>query len=141
LKFPTIEDENGQTVGLSQARYVRFLESREPRVRRDAFKGFYSAFQGIRNTVGVTLSAAVRSHVVNARIHHYQSALEAALKPNDIPLEVYHNLIATVEANLPRMYRYMSVRKRLLGLDELHIYDLFVPLVEEVDLAVPFAEA
>ncbi len=141
LTFPTIEDENGQPVVVSQARFLRFLESKERQVRRDAFKAYYSSFQGVRNTLGATLSAAVRSHVVNARIHNYQSSLEAALGPNDIPPEVYHNLIATIDANLPRLHRYMKLRKRLMSLDELHLYDLFAPLVPEVDLVVPFSEA
>jgi oligoendopeptidase F len=81
------------------------------------------------------------AHIVNARIRGYESSLEAALKPNDIPLAVYHNLIATVEANLPRMHRYMSLRKRLLGLDELHTYDLYAELVADVDVKTPYAEA
>ncbi|MEP7289395.1 MAG: oligoendopeptidase F [Chloroflexota bacterium] len=141
LKFPTIEDEKGQTANLSHARYRRFLESKDRRVRRDTFKTYYSSYQGILNTLGTTLAAAVRTHVVNARVHNYGSALEAALEPNDIPTAVYRNLISTIDANLPRLHRYMKIRKRIMGLDELRIYDLYAPLVEEVDLAIPYAEA
>lgn len=141
LTFPAITDEQGQTIQLSHARYGRFLESPDRRVRHDTFKGFYSSFRGIRNTLGTTLSAQVRSHVLGARIRGYGSALEAALKPNDIPLEVYHNLIGTINANLPRLHRYMKVRKRLMGLDELHIYDLYASLVPDADVEVPYAEA
>ncbi len=141
LDFPTIEDENGQTVKLSHARYGRFMESHDRRVRRDAFKGMFGAFGGIRNTLGTTLAAEVRSHVLNARIRNYESALEATLQPHDIPLDVYHNLIATINANLPRLHRYMRVRKRLMGLDEMHFYDLYAPLVPQADIDVPYAEA
>jgi oligoendopeptidase F len=141
LQFPTIEDEQGQTVQLSHARFGRFMESKDRRVRRDAFKGMYSAFGTIRNTLGTTLSAQVRSHALNARVRGYQSSLEAALQPHDIPLDVYHNLIATINANLSRLHRYMDLRKRIMGLDELHIYDLYASLVPEVDITVPYPEA
>jgi oligoendopeptidase F len=141
LDFPTIEDENGQPVKLSHARYGRFMESLDRRVRHDAFKGMFSTFRGIRNTLGTTLAAEVRGHVLNARVRNYGSALEAALQPHDIPLDVYHNLIATINANLPRLHRYMRVRKRIMGLDELHFYDLYAPLVPEADITVPYSEA
>jgi oligoendopeptidase F len=141
LIFPSITDEQGQSIQLSHGRYGRFLESQDRRVRRDTFKGFYSSFSNIRNTLGTTLAAQIRSHVVGARIRGYGSALEAALKPNDIPLEVYHNLISTINANLPRLHRYMQVRKRLMGLDQLHIYDLYASLVPSADVEVPYAEA
>ncbi len=140
LSFPTIEDEQGQKVQLSHGRYLRFLRSPDRRVRRDAFTGYYSVFQGIRNTLGASLAAQVRTHVLNARVRNYASSLEAALTPNDIPVEVYHNLITTVNASLPRLHRYFRLRRRIMGLDELHFYDLYAPLVPEADVAVPYAE-
>lgn len=140
LSFPTIRDEQGQEVQLSHGRYLRFLRSTDRRVRRDAFIGYYGAFQGIRNTLGAALAAQVRTHVLNARVRNYASALEAALLPNDIPVEVYHNLITTVNANLPRLHRYLRLRRQMMGLDELHFYDLYAPLVPEADVAVPYAE-
>ncbi|MFL5805024.1 MAG: oligoendopeptidase F [Roseiflexaceae bacterium] len=141
LDFPTIEDETGQTVKLSHARYGRFIENQDRRVRSEAFKGMFGTFGRFRTTLGTTLAAEVRGHVVNARIRNYGSALEAALQPKDIPLDVYHNLIATINANLPRLHRYMRVRKRLMGLDELRFYDLYAPLVPQADIDVPYSEA
>lgn len=141
LTFPSILDENNQPTGLSQGRYLRFMESSVRRVRQETFQGMHGAFRSVRNTIGTTLAAAVRNHVVQARIHRYASALEASLHPNDVPVDVYHNLLATVEDNLPRLHRYMRLRRRLLGLDELHYYDLYAPLVAEVDLTIPYAEA
>jgi oligoendopeptidase F len=141
LTFPTIEGEDGEQVALSHARYGRYMRSADRRVRRDAFKQYYSSYQSIRNTLGTALAAAVRTHVVNARIHKYQSSLEAALKPNDIPLPVYHNLIATIDANLPRLHRYMRVRKKIMGLDDLRVYDLYAPLGPDADLTIPYSEA
>ncbi|NWG19281.1 MAG: oligoendopeptidase F [Chloroflexi bacterium] len=141
LSFPAIEDEQGRTVQLSHGRYLRFLRSPDRRVRRDTFHGYYSAFQGIRNTLGASLAAQVRTHVVQAGIRGYASALEAALAPNDIPVAVYHTLVATVNANLARLQRYFRLRRQTLGLDELRVYDLYAPLVPEADVAVPYAEA
>jgi oligoendopeptidase F len=141
LKFPEIQDEQGQTVQLSHGRYGRFLESQDRRVRRDTFKGYYGGYQSIRNTLGTTLAAEIRSHTLNARLRGYASSLEAALKPNDIPIDVYQNLITTVNANLSRLHRYMRVRKRLMGLDELRIYDLYASLVPQADVEVRYAEA
>ena len=139
--FPFIQDEQDNQVQLSHARYGRFLESQDRRVRHDAFKAQYGAFGKIRNTLATTLNGEIRSHVVNARLHNYPSALAAALTPNDIPLDVYTNLITTINANLPRLHRYMELRKRIMGLDELHIYDLYAPLINEPDITIPYAEA
>ena len=141
LKFPPIEDEQGQAIQLSHARYGRLMEHKDRRVRRDAFKNYYSGYQGIRNTLGTTLAAEVRSHVLNARVRGYESSLHAALDPRDIPVDVYHNLVKTINANLPRVHRYMEIRKRILGLDELRIYDMYAPLVPQADVAVPYGEA
>ncbi len=141
LKFPMIEDENGHSIEISHGRYGRFLESRDRRVRRDTFKAYYSGFQGIRNTLGMTLAAEVRNHALNARLRDYDSSLEAALSANDIPVDVYHNLLETIDANLPRLHRYLRIRRRLMELDEQHIYDLYAPLVPGVDITVPYAEA
>lgn len=141
LLFPSITDEQGQEIRLSHARYSRLLENQDRRVRRDTFKQYYSAYRGIRNTLATTLAARMRSQVLNARLRNYESSLHAALAPNDIPVEVYHNLITTVNANLPRLHRYMSWRKRYMQLDELHTYDLYVSLVPAADVPVPYAEA
>ncbi|PDV97182.1 oligoendopeptidase F [Candidatus Chloroploca asiatica] len=141
LIFPSITDENGATVQLSHARYGRFLESNKRQVRHDAFKGYYGAYRPFRNTMATTLGASIRTHVLDARIRNYSSALASALEPNEIPLEVYHNLLATVEANLGLNHRYMEIRKRLMGLDELRIYDLYAQPVPTPELIVPYDEA
>lgn len=141
LAFPTIEDEAGRQVQLSHGRFLRYLRNPDRRVRRDTFNAYYNAFQGIRNTLGTSLAAQVRTHVVNATIRGYESALDAALTPNDIPPAVYDTLVTTVNANLPRLHRYFRLRKKIMGLEDLRIYDLYAPLVPEADVAVPYAEA
>jgi len=140
LPFPTISDEAGATVQLSHARYGRYMESPDRRVRHDAFTGMYGAFRTVRSTLGTTLSASTRAHALNARVRGYASSLDAALYPNEIPTAVYHNLIATINNHLPLLHRYMALRKRILGLDELHPYDLYTSLVPEVELNVPYDE-
>jgi oligoendopeptidase F len=140
LRFPSIQDEQNQPLELSHARYQRMVESQNRQVRQDAFKGYYSAYHGIQNTLGVALAAEVRSHALNARLRGYPSSLAAALDPNDIPVDVYHNLITTVNANLPRLHRYMQLRRKIMQLDELHIYDLYASLVPDADVEVPYAE-
>ncbi|MEI6778978.1 MAG: oligoendopeptidase F [Chloroflexales bacterium] len=141
ISLPDITDEQGITVQLSHARYGRYIESGDRRVRHDAFKGLYNAYKPFRNTLATTLGAAVRTHALDARVRNFGSALEAALKPNEIPLDVYHNLIGTIEANLPKLHRYMAIRKKIMGLDDLRIYDLYTPPVPEVTLEIPYAEA
>ena len=141
LELPTITDENGNTVQLSHARYGRLLESQDQRVRRDTFTNYYGAYRKIRNTLGTTLASEVRSHALNARLRGYESSLAAALYPNEIPLEVYHNLVQTINDNLPRLHRYMKIRKRILGLDELHFYDLYVSLVPATDEHITYEDA
>ncbi|MEI7770534.1 MAG: oligoendopeptidase F [Chloroflexales bacterium] len=141
ISFPSITDEQGTTVQLSQSRYGRYIESGDRRVRHDAFKGLYGAYKPFRNTLATTLGTAMRAHALDARVRNFGSALEAALKPNEIPLDVYHNLIGTIETNLPKLHRYMAIRKKIMGLDDLRIYDLYTPPVPEVALEIPYAEA
>jgi oligoendopeptidase F len=140
LVFPEIEDETNQKVRLSSGRYVRYMESSARKVRRDTFVGLHSTYKQVANTVGASLTGAVQSHMVNAKLRGYSSSLEAALKPNDIPLAVYHNLVNTVDANLHQMHRYVSLRKRMMGLDTIHFYDLRAPLAVEVNAKVPYAD-
>src|SRR5262249_13356707 len=118
-----------------------FLESQDRDVRRAAFEAMLGTYASYRNTLAATYAAQVKRDIFFARAHRYASSLEAALDPNNIPVSVYHNLVATVAANLPRLARYLTLRKRLLGLDELHMYDLYVPMVREVNYKIAFQDA
>jgi len=140
LKFPQIEDEEGRLVDFSLGRYVNFLESRDRRVRERAFKLMHGAYHTWRNTLGANLSGLVKSHAFDARVRKYSSSLEAALKPKEIPTTVYTNLIDTVHARLPVLHRYLRLRKKLLGLDELELWDLYVPMVEAVEQDASYEE-
>ncbi|WP_060788650.1 oligoendopeptidase F [Geobacillus zalihae] len=141
LTFPTIIDENGEEVEVTHGRFIRFLESTDRRVRRDAFYAVYHTYEKFQNTFANTLAGTVKKDNFFARIRRYRSAREAALDANNIPESVYDNLIATIHEHLPLLHRYVRLRKRVLGLDELHMYDLYTPLVQEVKMEVTYEEA
>lgn len=141
IVFPNITDEQGQEVQVTKGRYISLVESRDRRVRRDAFQALYSSYIKQRNTLAAILHASVKKDCLYARVRNYNSALEAALDDDNMPISVYDNLIQVIRRNLPLMHRYVALRKRLLGLDELHMYDLFTPLVAELEFKVPFGKA
>ncbi|MDP4104467.1 MAG: oligoendopeptidase F [Bacillota bacterium] len=141
LQFPTIKDENGNDVEVTHGRYSRFLESSDQRVRHDAFKAVYDTYGKFRNTFSSTISGNVKKDNFNARIRKYSSARQAALAANNIPESVYDNLVKTVNENLPLLHRYIKLRKKVLGLKELHMYDLYTPLVKDVKMEIKYDEA
>jgi len=141
LKLPTIKDAEGQDVEVTKGNYILFLEGRDRRVRKDAFEAMHSTFYKQRNTLAATLNGQVKAQIFRARARNYATALEAALDANNIPVSVYDNLVETVDKNLGVLHRYLRLRKKLLGLDELHMYDLYVPMVAEVDYKVSFEQA
>lgn len=141
LHFPTIVDENGEEAEVTHGRFVPFLESRDRRVRRDAFKAVYDTYEKFKNTFAATLSGQIKADNFYALVRKYRSARHAALANNNIPEEVYDNLVATVNKNLHLLHRYVRLRKKALGVDELHMYDLYTPLVKDVEMKVTYEEA
>lgn len=141
LKFPKVKNEDGEEVELTQGRYIQFLESKNQDVRRDAFLTMYDTYGKLKNTIGSTLNANVTKNVFYANARKYDSVLDMSLYGDNIPKEVYTNLIDTIHDHLPLMHRYMKLRKKLLGLDELHMYDLFAPLVDEFKMDITYEEA
>lgn len=141
IEFPSIKDETGEEVEVTHGRYSNFLESGDQRVRHDAFKAVYDTYGKFRNTFASTLSGEVKSHVFNAKIRNYDSPRHAALSANNIPEQVYENLVETINEYLPLLHRYVKLRKKVLGVDELHMYDLYTPLVKDVKMEVTYEEA
>ncbi|MEK3794536.1 oligoendopeptidase F [Paenibacillus sp. FSL R7-0204] len=141
LKFPKIKNEEGKEVELTHGSYIQFLESPDREVRKNAFKAVYETYGKQKNTIAATLSANVNKNVFYSRVRKYPSVLEMSLYGDNIPKEVYTNLIDTIHESLPLMHRYMKLRQKLLGVDELHMYDLFAPLVDEYKLDITFDEA
>jgi oligoendopeptidase F len=141
MRFGAVKDERGVERPLSQSTFSTFLLNRSPEVRREAFGKFYAEFSGHRYTLAAAFAHSVKCDVFRARARNYPSALEAALFPDDVPVAVYDGLIAAVRANLGPLHRYYELRKRLLGLAELHQYDTYAPLVAEVEWVTPFDRA
>ena len=141
LKFPFIKDENGEEVELTHGRYVRFLESQDRSVRKAAFEAMYDTFGKFKNTFATTLIGNVKKDNFYAKVRNYRSARHAALDNNNIPESVYDNLVEAINEHLPLLHRYTALRKNVLNVDELHMYDLYVPLVKDVDMKVTYEEA
>ena len=141
MKFGVVTDEKGVERELSQSSFSSFLNKRDPEVRRNAFKKFYAEFDDHKFTLASTLANSIKADVFHARARKYPSAREAALFSDDMPVNVYDNLISTVRANLPALHRYYDVRRRLLGLSEIHQYDTYVPIVDKMETDIPWDEA
>lgn len=141
LKFPKIKDENGDNVEITHGRYGKLMESENRQVRKATFEGTYETYGSFRNTLASTLSGQIKRDNFYAEARHYKSAREAALFSNNIPESVYDNLIKTIHDNLPLMYRYVALRKKALKVDELHMYDLYAPLIQNAKIEVTYDEA
>jgi oligoendopeptidase F len=141
MKFGVLVDETGCERPLTQSSLGSFLVKRDPELRKRAFNQFYSEFRDHQYTLAASLAYSVKADVFQARARHYPSALEAALFPDDVPIRVYDGLIESVRANLKPLFRYFDFRRRVLGLDELHHYDTYVPLVPEIQTRFTFDEA
>lgn len=141
LEFPKIKGEDGEEIQLTHGNYIMQLESDNREVREAAFKAVYKTYGQFKNTFASTLAGNVKAHNASAKIRNYDSARHAALSNNFIPEKVYDQLISTVHDYLPALHRYVELRKKVLGVDELHMYDLFTPLVKEVKMEVAYEDA
>jgi len=141
LKLPLIKNEEGEDVQLTKGNYLVYIRSNDRRVRKEAFEGLHSTFLKQRNTVAVTLSAQIKGSTFFTRQRSYGSSRERALARYNIPVSVYDNLVETVGEHIYLLNRYMRLRKRLLQLDELHMYDLYVPIVKETADEVSYEQA
>jgi len=140
-KFGKIKDENGELVEVTHGNYTLFLESQNREVRKAAFQAMYQTYIDYRNTLGAMYAANAKQLKFYAEIRNYNSALEMQLFDSNIPVSVYNNLIEAVHEFLPAMYKYVKIRKRALGVDELHMYDVYVPVTKEVDMKIPYDKA
>lgn len=141
MKFGVIQDETGTERELSQSSFSSFLVKRDAGLRKRAFHQFYAEFDAHKFTVASTLANSVKADVFRARARNYPSAREAALFQDDVPVSVYDNLISTVRSNLGVLHRYYDVRRRLLGLSEIHHYDTYVPIVDKIVTDIPWDQA
>ena len=141
MTFGDITDENGQKITLTKGRYTKYMESENRDVRKAAFDTLYASYEKQKNTLATTYYSAVKKDAFYADVRKYGSSLEAALDDDNIPIDVYNNLISAVHKYLPLMHRYVKIRKKILGLDELHPYDLYAPLAKDANLKITYSEA
>lgn len=141
LVWPKICDEKDNEVTLSPARFAQYLRSADRRVRHDAFMACMATFKGSENTIAALLNGSVQKNLYFARARGFKSALEAALFPDNLPLTVYSNLVDTTNKHLGLLHRWAALRKKLLRLDELHVYDLYQPLVAGADKEIAYDQA
>ncbi len=141
MVFGTLTDETGQDIELTEGNYSSLIKSKDRRVREAAFKLLFKTYMTFENTISTSLTNSLKAFIFRAKTRHYASSLEASLKPNDIPVEVYQNAIQTINHKLTSLHRYVNLKKKLLGLDELHMYDLYVPVIETPNEHISYEEA
>jgi len=141
LEYPEIEDENGDKVKITASRFVPLEMNDDRRVRKDAFEAVYNTLGQFKNTFAAIYNGQVKKQIYMAKARNYSSTLEAALDRNNVSTSVYHNLVETINDNMDIMHRYVSLRKKMMGLDELHMYDVYMPIVSDVNVDIPYEEA
>ncbi len=141
VKFPVITGEHGQEIRITHGNYISLMEHKDRRIRRDAFMALYGVYRQFQNTLAAAFSANVKQAVFYAKARGYASSRQHSLAENEVPELVYDNLLEAVKQNLPLLHRYVKIRREALGLDEIHMYDLYVPMVSGVDRAYTFEEA
>lgn len=141
LKFPDAVDKDGIAHPVTHGTFIPLMQSYDRVLRKSAFDSLYSVYGQFRNTSAATLSAQLKQLLFFANVRKYPSTLDAALDGNEVPTEIYRNLIDAVHRSFAPMYRYVALRKKLLGVDELHMYDLYVPVVDGVEMKFTFEEA
>ncbi|MGL5821551.1 MAG: oligoendopeptidase F [Sarcina sp.] len=141
IEFPSITNEEGKKVELSEGSYGNFIRSKNRAVRKEAFEALFATYKKYENTFATSLTSSIKAFVFNSKTRKYKNSLEASLKPNNIPLDVYYNILKNIDKNLPLLHRYVDLKKKLLGLDEIHMYDLYVPVVDIPKLDIAFEDA
>lgn len=141
LRFPDITDSEGNVLKVTQGSFVPLMESTDVNIRRAAFESLYHTFEGFKNTSAAFLDAQVKQLIFYARARKYNNTLEASLDETEVPVSVYHNLIDAINNNLGYLHKYVALRKRLMGVDELHMYDLYTPIISDAGSEIPFERA
>lgn len=141
MKFPDAIDKDGDAHQITHGSYIPCMQSEDRALRKSAFESLYHTYRGFENTYTSILSGHLKTLGFNANVRKYENTLEAALDSTEVPQTVYHSLIEAVHANMDKMYRYVELRKKLLKVDELHYYDLYAPMVSDVEMKIPYENA
>lgn len=141
MTFPNIKDENGKDVELTDVNYLEFIKSKDRRVREEAFKALFNTYKKYKNTLSASLTSNIKNFVFMSKTRKYENSMECSLKPNDIPIDVYNNTVDVVNNNLKSLHRYIRIKKKLLGLREMHMYDLYVSIIDIAKDHIEFNDA
>ena len=141
LKFDNIVDENGESVELTNSNYSLYIESKDRNIRKDAFVTLYKKYREFKNTFASLLSNNINEEIAISKIKKYNSALECSLYKDEVNIDVYNNLISSVNDNIGVLYKYYDLKKKVLGLDDIHLYDIYAPMVKEFNKKYEFDEA
>lgn len=141
MKFPDAVDKDGGKHQVTHGSYIPLMHSNDRELRKSAFQSLYGVYDSFKNTSAAVLASQVKCLNFRARARKYDSTLQAALDGNEVPVEVYKQLIEAVHENMDYMYKYVKLRKKLLGVDELHAYDLYAPIVSDIEVKIPFEQA
>lgn len=141
IKFPDIEWEDGSKTALTNGSFIPYMENENRAIRKQAFEKLYHTYESYKNTLAALYNGEVKARILNSTVRKYSSNLEAALSGNEVPTSVYHNLIDAVHTNFGYMHKYMRLRKKLLGVDELHMYDIYTSLVPDANVKVSYEDA
>lgn len=141
FKFPPVTDSKGAEHPLSHGSYGLYIRDQDRKLREDTFKKLHGKYGEYENTLCELLNGQIQSHVFNAKARKYSSCLQAALYPKNIDTEVYHALITAVNEELSALHDYYDLRERIMGVGQLHLYDMYVPLTSEVDIRMPYEQA
>ena len=141
MRFPDVSDAEGRAHQLTNGSYLPLISSSDRTLRENAFHSFYGVYRSFENTLAAAYNAEVRKNIFMARARKYDSALQSSLQPNEVPEAVYHNLVAAVRGNLDKLHRYMALRKKIMGLDELHLYDVYADMLPQAGQVIPFSQA
>ena len=141
LSFGMLKDENDEDIRLTEGRYIHLLESPNRRVRKDAFEEYYRVYKQFLNTIAAVYNSQVKTQCFNSKLRGYASNLEAAVDASNVSPQVYKNLLDTIDKNVDKLHRYVSLRKKCLGLDELHMYDIYTPMIAGVAKEISYEEA
>ncbi len=141
MEFPEIDGEDGEKIKIDHFNYSLLIKSRDRRVRKDAFNGEFSTYEKFKNTYASSLYGAIKSEILYAKMRKHNSAIEGSLFADNINVEVYNNLIDAVHESIPALNKYIDIKKKILGLKDIHMYDLYVPLAEKFEYKIPYEEA
>lgn len=141
MVFPEIEDEDGNKVRVDHFNYSKYIKSKDRRVRKEAFEAEFSTYNKYSNTMAATLFGGIKAEVFSARVRKYPSAIYASLHDDNISTDVYDNLIESVHENIGALDRYIGIKKKYFGLDQMHMYDLYLPMARDFRMEIPYKKA